>query len=319
MPAARTAVWLVPVALSVGLLSAHAAGPQPPHSESSKPRAAVDAEVRCVDDSVLKLKLLDDKLELVTKHGVLLIPVAEVRRIDFAHRVPADVAEKALVTIGKLNHSDFHVREAATAELKGLRERAYPYVLKAVKNDDPEIARRADEVAKFIQAKVPAGQLDGRDTDVVHTDDSRITGRLSAEVLRVSTAQFGDQPLRLADARTLRVGSLPVADDAASASPAPATLAAYQQQFGKELTLAVTGATLAPGANVGVWGTDLYTLDSQVAAAAVHAGLAKPGETVAVKVRIVASPPQFVASARHGVSSAPYGNYPAGAFEFVRK
>jgi hypothetical protein len=46
-----------------------------------------------------------------------------VRRIDFAHRVPADVAEKALQTIARLNHSDFQVREAATADLKALRER----------------------------------------------------------------------------------------------------------------------------------------------------------------------------------------------------
>jgi hypothetical protein len=192
-------------------------------------------------------------------------------------------------------------------------------VLKAIKNDDPEIARRADEVVKFIQAKVPAAHLEARDLDVVHTDDSRITGRLSAEVLRVCTPQFGDQQLRLADVRTLRVGAAPVGDDDAAAPAAPATMAAYQQQYGKELTFAVTGAALAPNGNVGVWGTDLYTLDSQVAAAAVHAGLAKPGETVAVRVRVVASPPQFVASSRHGVNSTAYGNYPAGAFEFVRR
>lgn len=320
MPAVRTAIWLVPVAMSLGLFARLSAGPQPQHPpEQTKPRNTVDVEVKYIDDSTMKLKLLDDKLELVTRHGVLLVPIADVRRIDFAHRVPADVAEKAILTIGKLNHSDFHVREAATADLKTLRERAYPYALKALKNDDPEIARRADEVVKHIQAKVPAAYLEARESDVVHTDDSRITGRLSAEVLRVSTFQFGDQQLKLADVRTLRVGAAVASDDPSGAPSAPPTLAAYPQQYGKELTFAVTGAALAPGANVGIWGTDTYTLDSQLAVAAVHAGLVKLGETTAVRVRIVASPPQFVATTRHGVNSTAYGSYPAGAFEFVRK
>lgn len=320
MPAVRTSLWLVPVALSLGLFAQLSAGPQPPQpSESARPRNTVDVEVKYIDDSTMKLKLLDDKLELVTRHGVLLIPVAEVRRIDFAHRIPADAAEKALLTIAKLNHSDFQVREAATADLKAMRERAYPYVLKALKSDDPEVARRADEVVKFIQVKVPAANLEARENDVVHTDDSRITGKLSAEVLRVNTFQFGDQALKLADVRTLRIGSVPAADDPSGAPAAPITLTAYQQQFGKELTFAVTGATFTPGTNASVWGTDAYTLDSQLAVAAVHAGLVKIGETAVLRVRIIASPAQFVATSRNGINSTAYGNYPAGAFEFIRK
>lgn len=321
MPAVRKAIWLVPLGLSFGLWAAHlSAGPQPQQSlEPAKPRPAVEVEVRYIDDSVMKLKLLDDKLELVTKHGVLLVAVADVRRIDFAPRIPADVAEKAVLTVAKLNHPDFQAREAATAELKGLRERAYPYALKAAKSDDPEIARRAGEVVKFIQAKVPGAYLESRDTDVVHTDDSRITGRLSAEVLRVSTFQFGDQQLKLADVRVLRTGPGGAPDDLIAAPAAPANLGAYQQQFGKELVFAVTGATPAANTNAAVWGTDTYTLDSQLGAAAVHAGLVRPGETAVVRVRIVASPAQFVATSRNGIGSTAYGNFPAGAFEFVRK
>lgn len=322
MPATRKAVWLVPVVLSVGFLAAPLRGgpqPQPQPPEPSKPRPTTDVEVRYIDDSGMKLKLLDDKLELVTKHGVLQVAVADVRRIDFAARVPVEVVEKVAYAVSRLNHADFQVREAATADLKALRERAYPYVLKAIKHDDPEVARRADEVVKHIQGKVPAAQLEAREYDIVHTDDSKITGRLTAEMLRVSTFQFGDQQLRLADVRTLRTGAGVATEELAGAPAAPGNLSAYQQQFGKELAFTVTGYTPTPGVNPSLWGTDSYTLDSHLAVAVVHAGLAKPGETVGVRVRVVAPPPQFVSAFRNGITSTAYGAYPAGAYEFVRK
>lgn len=309
------------VALTVALLVAPSArsGPmrtgQPP--EPAKTRPATDAEVKFVDDSVLKLKLLDDKLELVTKHGVLSIAVADVRRIEFANRVPADAAEKVMQLIGKLNHPEFKVREAATAELKAMGARAHPFVLKAIKHDDPEVGRRADEVVKHIAARVAPALLEARETDVIHTDDSKFTGRLSAEVLRVRTFQFGEQQVKLADARTLRVGTAIGGEDAVVIAQAPGNLTAYQQQFGKEFVFNVTGFAPTPGSNPGVWGTDLYTLDSNIAAAAVHAGQVKPGEMATVRVRIVQAPPQFTSTFRNNVNSTAYGNYPNGAYTFV--
>lgn len=323
--AARRALVAPPVAPLVALIAALALAPgarsgpmpgQPP--EPAKAPAAIDAEAKFVDESTMKLKLHADKLELVTKHGVLHVAVADVRRIDFATRVPADVAERVAQLVSKLNHPDFKAREAATADLKALRERAYPFVLRALKHDDPEVSRRADEIVKSIQTRVAPALLEARDTDVVHTDDSKITGRLSAEALRASTFQFGEQALKLADLRTLRIGPGAAADDpGAAAAQAPGNLSAYQQQFGKELVFAVTAFTPTPGANPGVWGTDVYTLDSNLAAAVVHAGLARPGETVTVRVRVVQSPPQFVSSFRNNVNSTAYGNYPAGAYTFV--
>jgi hypothetical protein len=327
MPIKSKLVWVAPFALSVALLTAPISnavsrgGPQPPQppSESTKPRASVDVEVKCVDDSVLKLKLLDDKLEFSTKHGVLQVSVTDIRRIDFANRVPADVAEKVVLAISKLNNSEFRTREAATEELKSFRERAYPFVLKALKSDDPEVGRRADEIVKHIQSRVTPALLEARDTDVVHTDDSRITGRLTAEMLRVQTAQFGEQQLKLADIRSLRSVAGAAAEELSAAPQAPGNLSAYQQQWGKELTFSVTGLTPTPGANPNLWGTDVYTLDSNLAAAVVHAGLAKSGETVVVRLRIIQSPPQFVSTFRNNVNSTAYTAYPAGAFEFVRK
>jgi hypothetical protein len=319
-------VWVAPVALSAALVlapanTAAARGPHPPQppSDTAKSKPSVDVEVRFVDDSVMKLKLLDDKLELSTRHGVLHVAVADVRRIDFASRVTPAVAEKVTVAVSKLNHSDFRTREAATAELKALRERAYPFALKALKSDDPEVSRRADEVVKYIQSHVPAAQLAARESDVVQTDDSKITGRLAAEVLRVGTFQFGEQQLKLADVRSLRSLTAAGGEEVIAVAQAPGNLSAYQQQWGKELTFSVTGFTPTPGANANIWGTDVYTLDSNLAAAVVHAGLARPGESAVVTVRILQPPPQFVSSFRNNVNSTAYGAYPAGAYEFVRR
>lgn len=323
MPVSRSLAFVAPFALSIAVTSIpvyrSAAAPDPIVSEPSRASSGIETEIKCIDESILKLKLLDEKLELVTKYGFLQIPVADIRRIEFAHRCPPDVVEKIAVSISKLGHPDFQTRERATSDLKALRERAYPYLLKTLKHDDPEVSRRADEAAKFIQARVPTGQLELKDTDVIFTDDSKFTGKLTAQTMRVITLQFGEQQLKLADIRTLRSASGGSTDDLQATGPAPTNLMTYQQQFGKELVFTVAGFAGNNGQQASLWGTDIYSLDSNFSAAVVHAGLAKPGETATVRVRIVQSPQQFVASFRNGVSSTAYSSYAAGAFEFVRK
>jgi hypothetical protein len=318
-----TNTWLlraIPLALLAVIPCSAVAveSPGPVPEQDSKSQSSVDVEIRCVDDSVLKLKVLDAQLEVITKFGTLQIPIGEVRRIEFASRTPPEVLEKIHVAIGNLNHPEFTVREQATAELKAYRERAYFPVLKATKSSDPEVSRRADDAVRFIQARVPAGNLDSREYDVIQTEDCKITGRINNPSLRVITAQFGEQQLKLSDARTLKAGSGIGSEDIVNAATAPPNLMAFQNQYGKEATYSVTGAT--PGAQgTGLWGTDTYTLDSSLAAAVVHSGLIQPGQTGVVRVRIIASPPQFVGSQRNGFGSSGYATYPAGAFEFVRK
>jgi hypothetical protein len=320
MPINRTITRAVPLALfaAFAAVPARATGPVPGAQQPDPSRSQpVDVEVKYIDDSTMKLKILDPQVELITKYGPLQIPVADVRRIEFASRTPPEVAERINAAIVNLGHPDFAVREQATAELKGYRERAYGPLLKATKHADPEVSRRADDAARYIQNRVPAAQLEARDVDVIYTEDSKVTGRLSCVYLRVSTFQFGEQQLKVADVRTLRSTS-GASEEGANAGPAPANLMAFQNQFGKEMTYTVTGAQPG-GQGTGVWGTDVYTLDSNLAAAAVHAGVLQPGQSGVVRVRIVASPPQFVGSQRNGMGSSGYGHYPQGAFEFVKK
>src|SRR5262249_35695567 len=144
------------------------------------------------DGSTLKLTLHDDRLELNSPYGRLLIPVTEIRRIDFATRIPDDIASRVDAAIASLGNAQFKQREAASAELLKFREKAYPALLRASKHTDQEIARRAEEVLERLREAVPAAQLETRPFDIVQTEHSRIAGRISASVLRASTTQFGE-------------------------------------------------------------------------------------------------------------------------------
>lgn len=317
MPLARS-LRFAPFALPIGLLVICGWSSARPAVQPAQPRPApVEFEVRGMDDSTMKLKLLDERLEVITKYGKLEIPAADVRRVEFAARVPSDVTARISLLISNLNHPDFESREKATTELRDLKERAYPLLVKAMKNPDAEISRRAEESVKHLQQRIPAAQLEARELDVIHTDESKISGRLSAVSFRVQTAMFGEQSLRLSDLRSMKSSGTHTTEDGVNAAAAPGNLLAYQNQFGKELVFAVT----APQGNaqMNIWGTDTYTLDSNIAGAAMHAGLVQPGQAGVVRIRVVASPQQFTGSLRNGVTTSPYGTYPSGAFEFVKK
>ncbi len=58
-----------------------------------------------------------------------------------------------------------------------------------------------------------------------------------------------------------------------------------------------------------LWGTDTYTGDSALAAAAVHAGLVKVGGSAVIKVSVVAPLTQYQGCLRNGVTSHDFGRY----------
>jgi LCCL domain len=64
------------------------------------------------------------------------------------------------------------------------------------------------------------------------------------------------------------------------------------------------------GASDGMlWGTDVYTGDSALAAAAVHAGAVKAGETAVVRVTVMPPLTQYQGSVRNGITSHDYGRF----------
>jgi hypothetical protein len=311
IPTARPPVWTRLVAcgalLAVLALVAPLAGKDPDRPDKGSDQAPAPAvqEVRFTDDSVLKVTLKDERIELTTPYGKLLIPVADIRGIDFGTHIPEDVAKKIDAAIADLGSAEFQKREAATAELLKLREKAYPALLEAAQSTDAEAKRRAEQVLDQLKASVPADQLHFRAFDVVHTEHSQIAGHIAPAALKAQTTQFGELQLKVADLRTLQPVGTRVAR-AINALPDPGSLTDYQNQVGQVLYFRVTGAN-----NGSLWGTDLYTTDSTLAMAAVHAGVLQVGQTGVVKVMILPGQQAYVGSQRNGVVSSPWPQYPA--------
>jgi hypothetical protein len=275
-------------------------------------KAPAVIEAKFMDGSTLKLSLRDDAIEIVTPYGRLRVPTAEIRRLDFATRIPPDIAEQIDAWIADLGNPQFKVRETATAELAKLQDRAFHALVRAARHKDAEIAKRADDLVDRIRQEVPEERLEFRPHDVVVTAHSKFAGRIEGMSLKAITTQFGEVSLRLTDLRSLRSG--PEAEPAAvNVLNDPGMLDGYQDRVGKTFAFRVTGELRGS-----VWGSDTYTLDSKLAVAAVHAGLVKQGQTAVVRIKILPASPAFQGTTRNGVTSSAYGFYP-GAYEFVRK
>ncbi|UJR29698.1 hypothetical protein I4U23_017246 [Adineta vaga] len=88
-------------------------------------------------------------------------------------------------------------------------------------------------------------------------------------------------------------------------------LTRFRDKVGQSLYFLVTGNTGGP-----VYGTDIYTDDSNINAAAVHAGVVKHGETKSVIVNILPGQSNYQGSTKNGLTSSSYGQWPV-SFRFV--
>jgi len=86
----------------------------------------------------------------------------------------------------------------------------------------------------------------------------------------------------------------------------PGNLSNYTSQTGAALYFRVTGDTSGS-----IWGTRIYTADSKLATAAVHAGVLAAGSSGIVKVTILAGQSSYTGSSNNGVQSSTFGSYQA--------
>jgi len=316
LPVRLVNVALAVVCLAVLLVDVRvSAAPTPTETQKKKQELEPDVEVRCTDGSVLKLKMLEVQLILKTPYGKLTIPFDKVNEVVCATRIPEDVVKEVGTAITDLGSDEMKKRDAATAELTKLRWKAYSALLKAEKDKDAEVVRRARYLLEKLRKDATEEQLEVRERDIVNTVDSKITGQIEGVTFKVNTDQFGEAQLKLSNVRSLRALSY-VKEEKEPAGPAlpnPGHLHSYQAQIGKTFSFHVVG-----GAVGSVWGTDVYTLDSSLAVAAVHAGVLQVGKAGVVKVKILPPRVGFVGSIRNGVSTTSYAQYP-GAYEFVKK
>ena len=93
----------------------------------------------------------------------------------------------------------------------------------------------------------------------------------------------------------------------------PGNLTKFRSSIGETFRFLVTGTNQG-----GVWGgaDGIYTDDSAIAKAAVHAGLVKLGEQAVVRVKILPGMQRYTGSPANGITTTNYGAF-AGSFKFL--
>lgn len=88
-------------------------------------------------------------------------------------------------------------------------------------------------------------------------------------------------------------------------------LVSYRGNNNQMYTFIVTGSNSGP-----LWGTTIYTDDSNVATAAVHAGFVALGQTRTLTVIILPSQSSYTSTTQNGITSTSYGSW-HGSYSFV--
>ena len=112
---------------------------------------------------------------------------------------------------------------------------------------------------------------------------------------------------KLDEALAIRARVRQLRGDLLGVRPDPGNLTEFgPEHFGRGLLFEVTGRT-----DGSVWGTDVYTADSRLAAAAVHAGAVRVGEKGLVRVTVLDGDAlDYQGTARNGVTTFDYAHYP---------
>jgi hypothetical protein len=284
------------------------------HAQSGADKKKERADPRTInvtftDGSHLKVLLAEETIELQTPHGKLTFPIADIVRIEFAYRVPEETALTIDKLIADLGSTEFQVRERAMAGLLEKKEKSYAALARASRQQsDLEMRQRIEQLIDRLRQTIPEEQLHVRAHDYVYTADSKIAGKISATNFRISSQQFGQLQLKLADIRDLRApgaANEPVEDDPKNVLADPGNMQNYVGEIGKSFAFRVTGNASF------CYGTDVYTTDSPLSSVAVHMGLLRPGETGVVIATVLPSPPSFTSSSRNGIQSSAWSQYPA--------
>jgi LCCL domain-containing protein len=262
-------------------------------------------EARFVDGSRLRMAVVDDVVPIQTLYGRLLIPRADIRGIDFGPRLPEKVLQQMDAAITDLASADLSTRDAAMARLLKMGPSAFPAVARACQSDNRSLTISAKQLREKFMEKFPNEHLSEHDLDVIHTDDAKFAGHLEVQNVHVWTTQFGERTLNIVDLVGMRTIPASKADDALVVKADPGNLAEYAEQVGKTFRFTVTGNTTGT-----IYGTDVYTTDSVLATAVVHAGILKAGETGVVAVTIIEGLARYRSMTRNGVTSTSWNAFP---------
>src|SRR5262245_51537427 len=179
---------------------------KPSASEAGKEPAPApnSVEVSFADGSLVKLSLLEAKLDVATRYGKLSVPISEVRKIEMGIRYPDGALQKIQSAIANLGDPDFKKREAASNDLIAYRELAYPLVRRATNEGNAEAKTRAKAVLEELRKRVSEERLAVKDMDTVTTADFPIAGHIEATTFKASSPLLGAVEVKLYQVRGIR-------------------------------------------------------------------------------------------------------------------
>ncbi|GAB5562468.1 MAG: hypothetical protein SynsKO_41150 [Synoicihabitans sp.] len=167
------------------------------------------------------------------------------------------------------------------------------------------VSQSAQPLRSFSSAMLSiAGADNGLDLFTGDLDEIRIYNR-AITAAEISTLSGGGAVGEAGD-DTGSTGSI-----SADVIAAPNNLVGFRNRSGQSLQFSVTGSTSGT-----IWGSGIYTDDSSVAAAAVHAGVVAPGQTAEVTINILGGQSSYPATTANGVTSRSWGAW-GGSFSFA--
>ncbi|CAF0775710.1 unnamed protein product [Adineta steineri] len=182
---------------------------------------------------------------------------------------------------------------------------------------------RVNEVISISVTGLIEGPVFGTN---IYTDDSNVgTAAVHAGVLSIGETKLVE--VKILPGQSSYKGSTQNGITSSSYGPWPGSyvfieniissvaesmdLTGFRDKVGHSLYFLVTGDIGVP-----VYGTDIYTDDSNINAAAIHAGVVRLGETKAVIVNILPGQLNYQGSTKNRITSSSYGQWP-GSFRFI--
>ena len=163
------------------------------------------AEVKFVDGSVVRMSIMQESLEVVTKYGKLTIPTNDIRKIEMGRHPPEGVEKTVDQAIQLLASESFKQREDASRDLQHIGHWALPSLEKVAHSPDLETAKRVKALILKISEKTTPENLKMRSDDVIQTADFPVTGRIVSQTIKAYSPLFGEQALKLSDVRSMHL------------------------------------------------------------------------------------------------------------------
>jgi hypothetical protein len=176
---------------------------QDPAKKEDKAKPTNEVEITLGDGSAIRMTILQESIDVVTRFGKLSVPIAEVRRIELGIHLADGVPEKIAAAMKKLNSSVLKDRDEAVNELTALGPAAYPSLQAAAKTTDPELGQRVQLALKRIRAKHPADALRVLVSDRIITTDFPIVGKIVSPTIKAENHLLGARNFKLGELRTI--------------------------------------------------------------------------------------------------------------------